>query len=147
MIKDEKAFEENPPAGYDGFFDWDFLKQAFPRPKLEPMDFDCVIERNGRFLVFETKVPGQVIPEGQRITLATAVATGFCRVIFLETKQGHEIRRWQVWRLVEPGHPPGDGVVVRRWFIGSAQDLVGYVERWFQWASKKRRPKIEIRDL
>jgi len=146
MIKNPEAFEENLPAGYDGFFDWDFLKEAFSRPKITPMDFDCVIERNGHFLVFETKKPGMVISEGQKITLATAVATGFWTCIFLETKQGHEIRRWQVWRFAERGRIPGDGLVERRWFVGSAQDLVKFTMDWFRWASNKRRPKIEIKD-
>lgn len=37
--------------------------------KIQPMDLDAVIERNGHFLIHETKTPGKRIEEGQIITL------------------------------------------------------------------------------
>jgi hypothetical protein len=48
------AFDRFPPDGYDGEFDWDFLKDVWGG-RIEPMDFDCVVEKGGEFLVLETK--------------------------------------------------------------------------------------------
>jgi hypothetical protein len=147
MIKNQKAFNSSPAAGFDGVFEWDFLKSAFKPTKIEPMDFDCVIERNGRFLCFETKVPGAGIKDGQKIALQTAVATGIWTVIFLQAKRPQDIERWQVWRLAERGEFPGEGIVTRRWVRGSEDDLVKYVTSWFQWANARRPPKIKVEDL
>ncbi len=50
MIKHDDAFFDMT-AG----FDWDFMDYAFFPTRIKPMDIDGVVERNGRFLVFETK--------------------------------------------------------------------------------------------
>lgn len=149
VINNEERFYSWPPACFDGVFHWDFLFPAFEHEKtgIEPMDFDGVVERNGCFLGFETKEPGTVIPKGQQIALARAVATGVWTVIFLPAKSQHEITRWQVWWLSKSGSAPGAALVKRRWHVGSSQGLVEFVARWFRWASKQRRPVIEIKDL
>lgn len=61
-IKYPKAFDGFPPAGFDGIFDWDFLKPAFGGTKIEPMDIDAFVERHGEILMFETKTLGKEIP-------------------------------------------------------------------------------------
>lgn len=48
------AFGRFLPDGYDGEFVWDYLTEVWGR-EIEPMDFDCVVEKGGEFLVFETK--------------------------------------------------------------------------------------------
>jgi len=63
-----KRFQQAAPAGFDGVFDWDFLEGCFPRATIMPMDFDCVVEINGNFLVFETKADGKAVPRGQILT-------------------------------------------------------------------------------
>ena len=55
MINNTEYFNQNLPAGFDGQFDWDFLIPAFGNNGIKPSDIDCLIERNGRFLLFETK--------------------------------------------------------------------------------------------
>ena len=69
MIRDEEEFNKSLPAGYDGKFDWDVFKQhgCFGDTKIEPMDFDGVVERHKHYLIFETKKEGQRIPQGQRL--------------------------------------------------------------------------------
>lgn len=62
------GFLESPPAGFDGIFDWAFLRGALPRG-IMPMDIDANIECNNNFLWFETKRPDIEIPKGQRLAL------------------------------------------------------------------------------
>jgi hypothetical protein len=76
MIYNQDKFDSAKPAGFDGIFVWDYLKKAFYPTKIQPMDFDAVVERNGCFLVFETKTPGVEIPLGQRLTLEMFVRQG-----------------------------------------------------------------------
>lgn len=71
MIRNMKKFLSWAPAGFDGEFRWDFISQfAFPGTKIEPMDFDAVIERRGHTLIIETKETGKDIPKGQALSLA-----------------------------------------------------------------------------
>ena len=69
MLKNYEKFNTWLPALFDGQFHWDFLKPAFKDTKIMPMDFDAVVERYGKFLIFETKSKGKQIDLGQKITL------------------------------------------------------------------------------
>ena len=44
MINNQRLFDGAKPAGFDGLFEWDWLKGAFG-PAIMPMDFDAVVER------------------------------------------------------------------------------------------------------
>jgi len=81
----ETNFNKDKPAGFDGIFSWDFLKPAFQGTKIEPMDLDAVVERNGHVLVFETKDSGKEIPYGQKITLKTLWFLG-CTIFHVSGK-------------------------------------------------------------
>lgn len=71
MIRHKERFDEMRPAGFDGVFDWDFLIEAFAPTRIQPTDVDFIVERNGYFLVFETKHADNIeVPTGQ--TSATA---------------------------------------------------------------------------
>jgi hypothetical protein len=65
MIKNPKAFDNNPPANFDGLFSWEYLNQFFPRG-IEFSDIDAVVEIGGLILMIETKHPGKIIPNGQK---------------------------------------------------------------------------------
>lgn len=130
MIKDPEGFNSSPSAGFDGVFDWDFLLPAFAPTKIAPMDLDAVIERGGKFLVFETKKGETEIPRGQIITLERLVETGPFTVIILRAKTASEITGWDCWYQgkmeVNKEHIEGDSVA-----------LVAFTRRWFEWASRK----------
>lgn len=66
------AFNKFPPDGYDGEFDWDFLQSCWGG-RITPMDFDCVVEKGGEFLVFETKGKNGHIEMGQEITFRAII--------------------------------------------------------------------------
>ena len=71
MIHNPRNFNADPPAGFDGQFDWDIFKESgcWGNGKINLMDFDGVVERNNHFIVFETKDEGKGVSEGQRMTL------------------------------------------------------------------------------
>ena len=83
-IRHPKAFEAMRPAGFDGTFEWEFLAECWSGTKIQPMDFDAVIERRGHYIGFETKSLGKDIPTGQRLAIEATLRTG----------------RW-IWFLVE----------------------------------------------
>lgn len=68
-------FNDSPPAGHDGVFEWDFMDQCWPRG-IKPCDVDAQIEIRGHFLKFETKRsddPLEVAQRGQRMTVVRAM--------------------------------------------------------------------------
>ncbi len=69
MLHSRKRFESWLPALFDGEFQWDFLLPAWHGTKIQPMDFDAVVEKNGHILIFETKIKDKGIELGQQITL------------------------------------------------------------------------------
>lgn len=91
LIRHPARFAEATAAGFDGVFDWDFLLPAFEGTKIQPMDLDAVIERNGHFLCFETKGAGVPVPKGQQITLNSLLASGAWTVIVLEGKSAETL--------------------------------------------------------
>lgn len=91
-----ERFQQARPAGFDGVFDWDFLKGAFG-PVIMPMDLDGVVERKGRFLVFETKEPGRPIPRGQEISLNALRATGIFTIFVVYGKTADTLTSMEEW--------------------------------------------------
>tara|TARA_Y100000310_G_scaffold343675_1_gene452412 strand:- start:1860 stop:2270 length:411 start_codon:yes stop_codon:yes gene_type:complete len=130
MIRDEKKFREAAAAGFDGIFDWDFLRAAWPSSKMAPMDIDAVVERWGHFLVFETKSSGVSIPRGQVITLEALVANGSFTVMVLWGKTVEEIKHFDVWSLV-------DGEVTKTPIDGDANDVLQFAAEWFRRADNE----------
>ena len=116
-----------PGAGFDGFFDWDFLLPAWAGTKVQPMDFDAVVERHGRFLVFETKRDSQEVPRGQaRALKAFSQLSPYCTVVVCD-KDPEAITRWLVYHQC-----------VAREHMGLSADLVAWCRRWFLAASEQR---------
>lgn len=77
----------NLPAFIDGLWDWGFLDNCFFPTKIKITDIDGMVERNGKFLMIETKQPGVTIPVGQRIMFDKWIAAGnSCLIIW--GKQG-----------------------------------------------------------
>lgn len=67
MIRYPAGFWRFLPDGFDGVFDWEYLKGIWGRT-IEPMDFDCVIEKGGEFLLIETKGPKGNLEDGHQRT-------------------------------------------------------------------------------
>lgn len=125
-----EEFADSPAAGFDGLFDWDFLFPAFKGTKIQPMGLDAVVERRGKFLVFETKNKGVPIPLGQKITLEALVMKGDFTVIILRDKDHKNITGWEVWWLGRKTR-----TLKKEYQDGDSNDLINFVARWFEAAS------------
>jgi len=66
-----------------GVWDWALLDGCFGETKIKPTDIDGFVERNGRFLILETKAPGASIPQGQFITFQQLVRRAGAMVIVI----------------------------------------------------------------
>lgn len=132
-IKHPETFLKSPAAGFDGVFDWSFTDGCFGKTKITPMDFDGVVERNGNFLVFETKAVGVPVPKGQMITYKTAHKLGCFTVVFIEGKQTPEFAK--VW--CQPGFKNGNFMNDHA-PVDDLQRFKGFVSEWYDHANKNK---------
>lgn len=130
MIKYPDAFAAATPAGFDGVFDWDFLKPAFEPTEIMPMDIDGIVERRGKFLLFETKAPGKAIPQGQRITLKALIMLGQGKIhlMVLYGKTSGEIVGMEEW------YYQNGNVAITECDCDSAY-VLQRARNWFQYAN------------
>lgn len=125
QIRDPVALEQS-------YWDWAILSGCFgDNPTTIPMDVDGLIERNGRFLVFETKGPRGELSLGQRIALETLA----------------RLKQFTVVILHGPRNQPG---LVEVWYRGQFGRLVktkpqacnvewlrDFSKRWWTMANSK----------
>ena len=139
-LKFPSTFFSNPPACFDGQFDWDWLIPAFQEAtgrRIQPMDIDFHVEVGGHHLVFETKAVGTPIPGGQRRALLQLWAKGHHTVVFLHGK-GRD------WSRAEIYYPSGrrtffeaDACVDEAFSTDKLRDLCF---RWATWAEANPHP-------
>ena len=121
-IHSPSMFLSSPPAGFDGVFDWSWMVGCWPNLKDKPMDIDCLKERRGQFLLFETKKIGAPIPKGQMIALEALHRLGCFTIMLIYGKPWPQ--HGEIWY-------PGSKVR-REWAsVDEARDLVS---RWYAWA-------------
>lgn len=88
---------KNWDAFKDSMWDWKVLRGCFGNTKIEPTDIDGFVERNGNFLVIETKLPGVEIKTGQIITFTQLVKDKRFSVLFIWGAPG-DPKRLELWR-------------------------------------------------
>jgi hypothetical protein len=132
MIKYPKTFRRFRPIAYDGYFDWDFLLEAFKGTNITPTDIDFLVERNYKFLIIETKSPGKNVPKGQVLALERLLKLGKGQLVVfvLWGKVPTEIKAMEEWHCVS-----GD-ITKIRWDRIDAQFVLSRVIAWRQWAEK-----------
>lgn len=130
MKRNEDNFNENLPAGYDGHFEWDCFKEngCFGNTKIEPMDFDGVVERKYHYLVFETKDDGKDVPQGQQITLDHLRAPKSFTIMKLWPKSPPFTR-------LEVTHHNGK---VEEFF--NHDQIIEKIKAWYYWADGSKQP-------
>jgi len=115
--------------GFDGVFPWrwiiDAIKAINPKSKITPMDFDCVVERNSHYLVFETKDIGVDIEMGQLITLNNL-------------KHPKSITVMKIWGKENPvkmeiNKQSGEVIIVNDF-----EEMKEWVRRWYNSANKNK---------
>lgn len=104
-------------------WDWGFLDGCFSPTKIKVTDIDGFVERNGKFLVIETKSPGAEIPYGQRIMFNQMIKSGLFTIYI-------------VWGYAN--NPERIRIITRKTDIERDCDellLQRYVIRWFEYAN------------
>jgi len=101
-------------------WDWGFLDSCFGDTKIKVTDVDGLVERNGYFLLIETKQEGKDLPKGQSILFDHLIMNPHWAVMV-------------VWG--EPEEP----VSIQFWgceaFQADKAKMHELVERWFQYAN------------
>lgn len=138
-IRNKKLFDSMPSANFDGVFDWDFLIEAFKPTRIEPMDIDAIIERNGYFLIFETKSnpakKGEAkIPDGQRYLFEALmrIIKHKLTIFFVNGKDEKNIYYCWVWSWK-------DNKITYSHHYGTNFDLLEMTKKWFKHANSKSR--------
>ena len=76
-------------------WDFGFIERELPG-KCAVSDLDGVIERNGQFLVIETKSPGAKVPMGQAIMFSALQKLDSFTVVVIYGKPEH-VEKMRVW--------------------------------------------------
>lgn len=105
-------------------WDWGVLDGCFGETKIKPTDIDGFVERNGRFLLFETKGEGVPLTKGQKITFDKLNQTGKFTIIVIWGDPGNPVRMKVMHGWYEDEFD-ADIEVLRDW-----------VSRWFKWVNK-----------
>jgi len=101
-------------------WDWACLNGCFDPTKIKLMDLDGIVERNGKFLVFETKEPYAQIPTGQGILLRALAAEPNFTVIVIFGYPSNPIEIWY-WKgnvptIINPATIDDLRNIVKTWF-------------------------------
>lgn len=98
---------------------------CFGNTHIRITDIDGAVERNGKFLIIETKLPGQDPPKGQEIFLDGLSKQPDFTVIVVWGNPNQPIAM-QVW-----------GKSKRLW--ANTERLQRLIRRWFEWADSQRK--------
>lgn len=101
-------------------WDWSFLNDCFGETKIRVTDVDGLIERNGHFLLIETKMPKQEIPVGQAILFEKFAREERHHVLIVWGYKNKPVAA-QFW-----GRPVMDA---------DEQSLKAIIRRWFKYAN------------
>lgn len=106
-------------------WDWGILRGCFGDTKIEPTDIDGFVERNGKFLVIETKAPGVEIKTGQMITFKRLIETGRFTVMIV---WGEADSPQQIKLITSKA--------TREYPDASLETMKTLVSKWFAWANQ-----------
>jgi len=76
---------------------YSYFDQAFQPTRISFGDLDAVVERNGQFLVLETKGEGVPVPRGQERMFNSMVGLGCFTVLVLWGKPPCEVTACRIW--------------------------------------------------
>jgi len=133
-INHPNGFLHSPAAGFDGVFDWSWTQGCFGQGRITPMDFDGVVERNGNFILFETKNLGVPIPKGQLITLEAAYRLGCFTIMLIHGK--HQPEMIEIW------YPPSIGGEKKQY--RGVETAKRIVSKWYEYADRNPQNKIDV---
>ena len=88
----------------------DFMGLIPTNPHLVPSNVDGILERNGQFLIFEWKRPGEKVSNGQRIMLQALAAKPSFMVVIIYGNTDTETIIDSYWLLTPEGKPVKTGI-------------------------------------
>jgi len=108
------------------FWDWTLLNNCFGDTKIRVTDIDGLVERHGCFLLIETKLPGNEVPQGQRILLDAWVAMPKCNAVVVWGRNSMP-EEYQIWGYDDqpiPTNTEGFQRLIRRWYDRANKNLI-----------------------
>ncbi len=105
------------------FWDWTRLNRCFDGTKIRITDVDGLVERNRCFLLIETKLPGNDIPQGQRILFDHLILLPRFSVLIIWGKTNCP-QQCQLWGQTK--------ILSIDW-----SGIEDYITRWFAWANQQ----------
>lgn len=119
----------NDYAYKNSLWDWTPLNECFQGTNIRVTDIDGLVERNGKFLVIETKKPGDEIPQGQFITFDALLNTGVFTIFVVWGSRGvpQEIRVFT-----------RDGRNNKHYITADMKLLQKIVTEWFRFADRQQ---------
>jgi hypothetical protein len=118
----------SPERFVASLWDWGFLDECFKGTRIRLSDIDGIVERNGQFLVIETKGAGVSIPTGQDILLSRLPRS--CFTILYLWGDANRPEYMRVWWAGEASPGP--------YCMAFEMDVRDVVARWFEWANALR---------
>lgn len=112
---------ENPDLYAQSSPDWAILDGCFGG-RIKPMDIDGCVERRGRVLFLENKLPGAYVKDGQLYTFHSLVRQGNTVIIFWSENHGRIVHHI---RVMSPGRDTGK-------VEATLEDLRAEVAAWYQ---------------
>lgn len=121
----------NPELYLKGIWDWKFLDSCFGQTKIKITDIDGMVERNGFFLILETKMAGVSIPQGQKILFRNFSNNGNHILVIWghQSDSSHDL----LWI-----YPTGE-----KHYYGKSKDFIQeIVKTWYGQADAKRKTRL-----
>lgn len=118
-IQDSDAFVRN-------LWDWACLDGCFGDTRIQATDIDGAVERCGQFLFIETKEPGVILKQGQRIFYSALAQKSGVTVFVVWGKTGKP-EELQVYA--------NNGISKR--YVCDLDKLRRFVAKWFELANKR----------
>jgi len=119
----------DPQKFLDNIWDWTPFNECFSPTRIKITDIDGAVERKGRVLFIETKLPGQEIPLGQRIMYDVLSSLPYAHVLVVWGKPNAPVA-FQWWGKARR---QGDLEAVKR-----------TVRAWFEFADKQSVTALEL---
>jgi hypothetical protein len=124
---------KNPELFLNSMWDWSPFNNCFGDTKIRIADIDGFVERNGQFLVIETKGHGVPIPFGQKLSYKTLLAGGNATLLYIWGEPNKTASQ------VEIHYHNGRTAIKQDVTIQQLKDLIG---NWFEFADAMPRPQF-----
>lgn len=107
----------DPNSYLTSFWDWTPFNECFSPARLKIGDIDGIVERNGHFLIIETKRPNAQLSTGQDIMFSKLVKLPEFNVLIIYGEANMPVRYQWYGYPVKPANLDTIRRLIRRWFL------------------------------